>query len=129
MKDFHKIKECVYGSFLTFFPEAHLGGEMLNLDKESKSCRRRSNRLRSGLCANRSSSSTTELFICDLYDVLCTGAQSCWKKKTWPHIIRFINVYTWQNPVRQLLLSWEWSKPGKYIRLEDKRLLINALHC
>lgn len=63
MKAFHKVRKCVYGTFLTFFPEVHLGGEMLNLDKESKSCGRRSSRLRSGLCANHSSSSTRELFI------------------------------------------------------------------
>lgn len=50
---------------------------MLNLDKESKPCGRRSNRLRSGLCANHSSS----LFIRGFYDVLCIGAQSCWKRK------------------------------------------------
>lgn len=133
MKDIYKVKECfLWEFFLTFFfPEVHLGDGMLNLDKEPKSCGRHSSRFRSRLCVNHSSSSTTELLIRDLYDiVLCIGAQSCWKRKH-GHTSFSSLMFTLG---RIQSGNYQYSCPGncqrdKYIRLVDKSLPIHALLC
>ena len=59
-----------------------VGPEGLALSLRSNSSQRCSIGLRSGLCAGQSSSSTPNSLIHVFMDLaLCTGAQSCWKRK------------------------------------------------
>nr|XP_061844147.1 uncharacterized protein LOC133624531 isoform X2 [Nerophis lumbriciformis] len=59
-----------------------VGREVLALSLRSNSSQRCSIGFRSGLCAGQSSSSTPDSVIHVFMDLaLCTGAQSCWKKK------------------------------------------------
>ncbi|XP_058258308.1 uncharacterized protein LOC131361290 isoform X2 [Hemibagrus wyckioides] len=59
-----------------------VGREGLALSLRSNSSQRCSIGLRSGLCAGQSSSSTPDSVIHVFMDLaLCTGAQSCWKRK------------------------------------------------
>ena len=73
-----------YHFFRSTFVRSHtdVGQEGLALSLHSNSSQRCSVRLRSGLCAGQSSSSTPNSLIHVFMDLaLCTGAQSCWNRK------------------------------------------------